>query len=153
MPVTVVTAAKFINVTMKAIEYINEVNNAPKERATLAAEAAGLLSLLCEFPNELECRPPASQGFKALAVPNGSPEQFRSSMKSLAGKLQSEKGIKSDRQRLLWPLEKMQIKILWESSIEQSHLLRPLRRVIICKLNLTHAITRSGLYRSVSHLL
>lgn len=113
MPVTVVTAAKFINVTMRVIEYINEVNNAPKERATLAAEAAGLLSLLCEFQERARTSStsePWFQGALSLAVPNRPLEKFRSSMESLAAKLRPEKGIKSVRQRLLWPLDKIQVK-------------------------------------------
>ncbi len=113
MPVTVVTAAKSINVTMRAIEYINEVNNAPKERATLAAEAASLLALLFEFQERSRtssASEPWFQGALSLAVPNRPLEKFRSSMESLAAKLRPEKGIKSVRQRLLWPLDKMQVK-------------------------------------------
>lgn len=86
MPVTVVTAAEFINVTMRAIDYINEVNNASKERATLAAEAAGLLSLLCEFQERARYSSASEPWFQGACSPERVPGTIPIIDEELGGK-------------------------------------------------------------------
>ncbi len=45
---------QLIDATAKAIQYLNEVKNAPKERAKLARVATGLLSLLTDLRYRIE---------------------------------------------------------------------------------------------------
>ena len=48
------SVVQLIDVTAKAVRYFNEVKDAPKERAKLAREATGLLSLLTDLRYRIE---------------------------------------------------------------------------------------------------
>ena len=50
----VAALVQLIDITSKAVRYINDVKNAPKSRAKLAREASGLLSLLIDLRYRVE---------------------------------------------------------------------------------------------------
>ena len=115
-PVTVVGLAagivQLIGATTKAIKYLNDVKNAPKDRATLAREATSLLALLTDLRYRLEeakSTDPWFTGVRSLGVEGGPLDQFKEVMEELARKLKSEGGIKKLGRSLLWTLDKNDI--------------------------------------------
>ena len=114
-PVTAVglaaSIAQLIGVTTKTIKYLNNVKDAPKDRAKLLKEASSLLSLLINLNCTLEGANPTeswlgtaqSQGLKDVL------DLLRRSLEELAKKLKPEHGMKSLGRRLVWPLDKKEI--------------------------------------------
>ncbi|EXJ70463.1 uncharacterized protein A1O5_06532 [Cladophialophora psammophila CBS 110553] len=77
-PVTAVglraSIVQLIDSTTKAIKYLNNVNNAPKDRARLAREATSLLALLTDLRHRLEEASSTDQwltGIRSLGVKGG----------------------------------------------------------------------------------
>ncbi|KAI9764108.1 MAG: hypothetical protein M1840_008668 [Geoglossum simile] len=100
-PVTVAGLAagivQLIDATMKVMKYLNDVKDAPKDRAKLAREATSLLVLLTELRymvEEAKSTDPWFAGIRSLGVKMGPLEQFKEEMEDLAKKLEPQSGIK-----------------------------------------------------------
>ncbi|KAI9812564.1 MAG: hypothetical protein M1827_004553 [Pycnora praestabilis] len=116
-PITAVgliaSVAQLIETTAKVVQYLNDVTNAPKERATLALEATNLLALLTNLRYRLEeanATDPWYAGVRSLAVKNGPLELFKRAMEEMVSKLKPEKGARKFGKMMIWPLDKKDIK-------------------------------------------
>ena len=77
-PITLVdllaAVAQLIDITSKVVNYFNDVKNAPKDRAKLASEAAGLLLLFTDLRCQMEetlSTDPWFAGLKSLGGEGG----------------------------------------------------------------------------------
>ena len=103
--------AQLIGVTTKTIKYLNNVKDAPKDRAKLIQEASSLLALLTNLNYTLEGANTTeswlgtvhSQGMKDVL------DQLQRSMEELAKKLKPEQGMKKLSKRIVWTLDKKEI--------------------------------------------
>jgi hypothetical protein len=124
-PVTAVGLAaiivQLIDATTKAIQYLNDVKDAPKDRAALAREAASLLALFIDLRYRLEEAESMDLWFtsvRSLGVEGGPLDQFQEAMEELGRKLKPAAGVKKLGKALIWTLDKNEIsKIL--SKIER----------------------------------
>jgi hypothetical protein len=115
-PVTAVgliaSIAQLIGATAQAIQYLNDVKNAPKDRARLAREATSLLTLLTDLRYRMEeakSTDPWFAGFRSLGGRGGPLEQFREAMEELTRKLEPGTAIKRLGKALIWTLDKNEI--------------------------------------------
>jgi hypothetical protein len=115
-PVTVISLVasitQLIDATTKTIRYLNDVKDAPKDRATLAQEAANTLILLTNLRYKLEeakSTDPWFTGVRSLGVESGPLDQFKEAMEELARKLKPEVGIKKFGKSFFWTLDKNDI--------------------------------------------
>ena len=115
-PVTVFSLVagivQLIDTTTKVIKYINDVKDAPRDRARLALEAASLLALLTDLKYRLEetkSTDPWFTGICSLGVEGGPLEQFNEAIDDLARKLKPEKSLKKLTKAVFWPLDKNEI--------------------------------------------
>ena len=115
-PITVVGLAasivQLIDATMKAMKYLNNVKDAPKDRAKIAREATSLLVLLMELRymvEEAKSTDPWFAGIRSLGVKMGPLEQFKEEIEDLAEKLNPQSGMKKFGKTLLWTLDKKDI--------------------------------------------
>jgi hypothetical protein len=126
---------QLIGATTKAIKYLNDVKNAPKDRARLAREAISLLGLLTDLRyrvEEVKSTDPWLSGIHSLGVEGGPLEQFKNAMDELAVKLKPKSGVKGFGRVLLWTLDKNEIgnilskierlKTLVSFSLQKDHL-------------------------------
>jgi hypothetical protein len=115
-PVTVVGLAasivQLIDVTTKVTKYLNDVKDAPKDRARLAREATNTLALLTDLRYRVEEANSTDSwftGVRSLGVAGGPMDQFKEAMEELAAKLQPVTGIKKIGKTLHWTLDKNKI--------------------------------------------
>jgi hypothetical protein len=115
-PVTVVglvaSIVQLIDATTKAIKYINDVKDAPRERARLAREATSLLALLTDLRyrvEEAKSMEPWFTSVRLLGVEGGPLEQFNGAIEDLARKLLPEKSLKKFSKAVFWTLDKNEI--------------------------------------------
>jgi hypothetical protein len=115
-PVTAVGLAasivQLIDATTTAIKYLNDVKDAPKDRATLAREGSSLLTLFIDLRYTVEEAESTGAWFasvRSLGVEGGPLDQFKDAMKELARKLKAEAGIKKFGKALIWTLNKNEI--------------------------------------------
>lgn len=103
--------AQLIEATTKAIKYLNNVKDAPKDRAKLVQEASSLLALLTNLKYTLEgantieswLGPVPSQGLKDVL------DRLQRLLGELAKKLKPERRMKELGKRFLWTLDKKEI--------------------------------------------
>jgi hypothetical protein len=103
---------QLIDVTTKAIKYLNDVKDAPKDRAKLAKEATSLLVLLTDLRYRVEEAKSTDSwftGVRSLGVEGGPLDQLKEAMEELARKLKPETTIKKFGKMLLWTLDKNKI--------------------------------------------
>ena len=104
---------QLIDVTSKAVNYFNDVKNAPKDRAKLAREATDLLSLFTELRYRVEettSMDPWFTGLRSLGGEGGPLMEFKSAMEVIADKLKLTTGVKNlSRVVLRWTLDKKEI--------------------------------------------
>ena len=108
----VASIVQLIDITAKTLQYLNDVEDAPKERARLAQEATGLLSLFTDLRyrvEEVKSTDPWFVGLRSLAGDGGPLDQFKSTMEDLADKLVPRKGIKRIGIALRWTLDKKDV--------------------------------------------
>ncbi len=108
----VASVVQLIIATTKAVGYVNDVKNAPKERAKLARETTSLLALLTNLRYMLEEADTTEawfSGIRTLGVENGPLDQYKEAMEELAMKICPENGLKKFGKRLVWTLEKKEI--------------------------------------------
>lgn len=118
-PITVVgfvaAVVQLIDATSKALNYLNDVKDAPKDRAKLAREATGLLSLFTDLRYRVEdanSADPWFVGLRSLGEHGGPLDEFKRAMDDLADKLSPAKGVKKLTRALLWTLDKKDVDIL-----------------------------------------
>ena len=129
------TIVQLIDATAKAIKYLNDVKDAPKDRATLARETSSLLVLCTDLRytvEEVELTGRWFAGVHSLGIEGGPLDQFRDAMEELARKLKLETGIKKLGKALIWTLDKNEInsilskierlKILVSLALQKDHL-------------------------------
>ena len=90
--------------TSKVIKYVNEVIDAPKEKSSLASEAANLMPLLMTLKQRVETtssKDPWFSSVQLLGLPRGPLTELQVSMEKLGGTLKLRK--KKLSGRLLWP--------------------------------------------------
>ncbi|KAL8910111.1 MAG: hypothetical protein Q9171_004572 [Xanthocarpia ochracea] len=100
---------QLVNVTAKAIKYLNSVNHASEERTRLLAEASSLLPLLLSLQTQVDLAKgpePWFQNLRALNVDNGPLDQLQNALEHLAKKLKPKKGVKDITRAFIWTLEK-----------------------------------------------
>ena len=115
-PITVVSfvaaVVQLIGVTSKAVNYLNDVKNAPKDRAKLAREATNLLSLFTELRYRMEEATPTDPwftGLRLLGGEGGPLMEFKIAMEAIADKLAPATGVGNLRKVLRWTLDKKEI--------------------------------------------
>lgn len=103
---------QIIDSVVKVVGYINDVKDAPKDRARLAREITSLLDFLTDFRYKVEecsTTDPWFSSLRVLAAPHGPLQQFKEEMDELSWKLQPQSGLKKFRKSLVWTLEKSDI--------------------------------------------
>jgi|SRR5215471_20211986 len=102
---------QLIRLTTDAVAYINDVNDAPKERAVLLREITALLALLTALRYMVEERPadPWFTGIQALGEKGGPLDQFKETVEKLIRELQPYSRMQNFGKRLLWTFNKSEI--------------------------------------------
>jgi hypothetical protein len=111
-PVTsiVTSITQLIGTIAKMIKYINDMQNAPKDRTKLAQEATNLLWLLTDLRSKVEEAESADSWLKgacSLGGEWGLLKQFNEVIEELASKLNPQGVARINR--LCWPLDKNEI--------------------------------------------
>ena len=104
---------QIINTTAQIIQYLNDVREAPEERAQILREAASLLGLLKSLRARVEHANQTDSWYvqiRSLEGQGGPLDQYQSAMIALAKKLKPESGVKKLEKLLLWTFDKKQIK-------------------------------------------
>ena len=119
-PVTAVglaaSAIQLIDATTTTLRCLNEIKNAPKERARLAMEITSLLSVLTSLRYRVEeCKPNGSwfAAVRFLGVKNGPLDQLASTINDLQIKLGAGDGLLKIKHALFWPLTKNDVQDLF----------------------------------------
>ena len=100
----VASVIQLIGTTSKVIKYVDEIKDAPKERASLASEAANLVPLLMTLKLRVETSSSTDPWFSSvnsLGLPGGPLAELQVLMEQLGGKLKLRK--KKLGGQLLWP--------------------------------------------------
>ncbi|KAK4170041.1 ankyrin repeat-containing domain protein [Cladorrhinum sp. PSN259] len=100
---------QLIDAVTKALSFLNDIRNAPKERAELAQELAGLLGLLMSLRFRVDDCKPKSTWFAAvrfLGVPNGPVDQLQEAIGDIAAKVTGPKNQGSLKSAIKWPFQK-----------------------------------------------
>ena len=112
-PMTVVgfvaALVQLVDATSKAIKYVNDIKDAPKDRARLAREATNLLSLFTDLRyrvEEVDTNDPWFTGLRSLAGEGGPLHDFKIVMEDLTDSLQLGTGVQKLRKALYWTLDK-----------------------------------------------
>ena len=115
-PITVVgllaAVAQLIDITSKVVNYVNDVKDAPKDRAKLAREAAGLLVLFTDLRcrvEEISSTDPWFAGLQSLGANGGPLMEFQSAMEDIADKLVPAKSGVKFKRVLCWTLDRNEI--------------------------------------------
>ncbi len=116
-PVTAVGLAasiiQIITATAQAIQFLNDVKDAPKDRAKIVKEAANLLGLLTSLQYRMEEANPKDAWYGrllSLGGEGGPLNQYKQAMENLAERLKPKSAVKDLQRRLKWTLEKKHIK-------------------------------------------
>ena len=108
----VATVAQLIDAGSKVIKYLNDVKNAPKERAKLAREVSNLLPLFIDLRYRVEetnATDPWFAGLQSLGGKGGPLDAFKDAMEAIATKLESKSGGRRLAQILFWTLKQKEI--------------------------------------------
>jgi len=112
-PITAVGLAasivQLIDTTTTVIKYLNDVKDAPKDRAILAREGSSLLALFIDLRYRVEEADSTGAWFAGVRSLGGPLDQFKDAMEELARKLKPEAGIKKFGKALIWTLDKNEI--------------------------------------------
>jgi len=128
-----------LQLTSKVIEHLNDVKDAPKERAQCAIEASNLYNLLTTLRYRLEegtSNEPWYTAVRALGAKNGPLDQYKLTLELSQAKITREGGIKKLGYFLLWKFIKEEVieimakikclKTLVQIALEMDHLLASL---------------------------
>ncbi|KAH8880540.1 ankyrin, partial [Thozetella sp. PMI_491] len=117
----VASVAQLIDIVTRTISFLNDIKNAPRERAGLAIELSGLLAVLTSLRYRIDEEPRSdgkqSSWFAAvrfLGVNNGPIAQLEETMKAVAETIGSKpKASKSNiAKTLVWPFKKKEVETL-----------------------------------------
>ncbi|XTI92171.1 hypothetical protein V2W45_1421691 [Cenococcum geophilum] len=98
-----------LQLTNKVIEYLGDIQDAPKDRACLAVEASNLYSLLITLRYRLEegqSNEAWYMAVRSLGVQNGPLDQYKDMLEQLQRKAISGSGIKKIGHALVWKFSK-----------------------------------------------
>jgi len=103
-----------IGTTSQVVTYLNDVKDAPKERAKLASEAACLYHLLIQLKYRVDEAKAGDKWYEStrtlLGGSDGPLDQFGNALTELAGKLLPAAGLKEFGRKLTWTLNKKECK-------------------------------------------
>lgn len=108
----VASIVQLIDVTSKVVTYLNDMKDAPKDRAKLAREAAGLYALFIDLKyrvGETTSTDPWFIGLRSLGAEEGPLAQFKIAMEDIADKLAPATGTAKVKRVFCWPLDKKEI--------------------------------------------
>ena len=117
-PITAIGAAasvlQLIGVAGKAIKYLNDIKNAPRERFRLAQELNSLYGILIELESrEDEAKASGDdkwlRGIQSLTVKFGPIEQLQSALELIVNKVKPVSRIKNVGKVLKWPFTKKEV--------------------------------------------
>lgn len=103
---------QLIDAATNAVKYLNDVRDAPKERAKLAREVAGLVPLLTDLKyqaEETKSIDPWFDGLQSLGGDHGPLTEFKEALEKLAAKLKPVTGIEKIARALCWTLDKNEV--------------------------------------------
>ena len=104
-----------IQLTGTIVGYLNDVKDAPKDRARCATEASNLFNLLNRLRYRLEDADIAQPWYtatRALAVEGGPFDQYRSALEQLQPKVSSSHGITKIGNALVWKFSKQEVNLI-----------------------------------------
>lgn len=108
-----------LDLTTKAIQYLGDVKDAPKARASLAIEASNLYSLLMNLRYRLEegrCNEAWYTAVRSLGVQGGPLDQYKDMLERIQHKLGGGGSwIKEVGQSLVWKFSKEEVRGLLAS--------------------------------------
>ena len=122
-PVTAIGAAasvlQLIGIAAKAIKYINDIKNAPRERFRLVQELNSLYGILIELESRVdEAKMNRDDkwlsGLNSLTVKFGLIEQLGAALNSMVDKIKLASKIKTVGRTLIWPFAKKEIAEIME---------------------------------------
>ena len=117
-PVTAIGAGasvlQLIGVAGKALKYLGDIKNAPRERLRLTQELDSLYGILIELESrEDEAKASGDnkwlRGFQSLTVKFGPIEQLRTALESIVDKLKPTPKFQKIGKTLIWPFTKREI--------------------------------------------
>ena len=101
-----------VQLTGTIIQYLSDVENAPKECQKCTIEASNLLNLLVNVRYRLEQGEPSDPCFtavRALAVTNGPLDQYKHALEQLQSKVAPADGIHKIKRALVWKFSKPEV--------------------------------------------
>lgn len=101
-----------LDLTTKAIQYLGDVKNAPKARASLAIEASNLYALLVNLRYRLEegrSNEAWYTAVRSLGVENGPLDQYKNTLEQLQRKLGRGGWMKEVGRSLVWTFSKVEV--------------------------------------------
>ncbi|OAG02463.1 uncharacterized protein CC84DRAFT_1022712 [Paraphaeosphaeria sporulosa] len=101
-----------LQLSAKVLGYLNDVNNASKDRANCAVEASNVHSLLLSLRFRLEegsADAPWYTAVRALGVENGPLDQFKQALEALQTKMTDGGRLKKAGEALVWKFKKEEI--------------------------------------------
>ncbi len=105
-----VSITTLIGATAQVVSYLNDIKDAPKERAKLASEAACLYPLLIQLKYRVEEAKAGDKWYDStrtlLGGQNGPLDQFGNALAELTAKLMPAAGLKEFGRKLIWTLDK-----------------------------------------------
>ena len=108
----VASIAQLIAITTRVVDYTNDINDAPKDRARLATDAASLLPCLTSLKYMIKEWTPTDPwfvGVRSLGVKKGPLDRFKEAMETLAEKLKPRSDPTTFGTKLLWTLDKKEL--------------------------------------------
>jgi len=104
---------QIVTATAQTIQFLNDVKDAPKDRAKIVKEAANLLGLLTSLQYRMEEATLQDTWYRrllSLGGDGGPLDQYKQAMQNLAERLNPKSGINDLRKKLKWTLDKKHIK-------------------------------------------
>ena len=104
-----------LQLTSTVIGYLNDVTDAPKDRARCATEASNLFNLLTNLRYRLEEADTQQTWYtaiRALAVKDGPFDQYKFALEQLQPKVSPSSGIAKIGSTLLWKFSKQEVSVI-----------------------------------------
>jgi hypothetical protein len=104
-----------LQLTSTVVGYLNDVKDAPKDRALCATEASNLFNLLNLLKYRLEETDTDQTWYtavRALAVKDGAFDQYKLALEQLQPKVTSGSGIRKVGNALLWKFTKQEVNVI-----------------------------------------
>ncbi|KAI9871132.1 MAG: hypothetical protein M1830_003282, partial [Pleopsidium flavum] len=101
-----------LQLTTTAVQYLNDVKDAPKDRQAILIEistVSGFLHTLKDLAERMQPGDTHMTAIRSLNVPNGPLEQFKSALERLVSKLKPGHGLRKVATALTWTLDKAEV--------------------------------------------